>query len=179
MKPRPLLAPLAALLLWLLSLNAAARDGKDAIKEEMKRLEGVWVVVSGKEGDKVLDTSRVIKFIFSGDKVIVEGGFFKSDPVVFRLRPTKNPKRIDVEERKPSPSLSRRRSMRQRTALDVQGLPSRLTKTKASGDGWRWRARRSSRRSIRSSSGMARTAVRSFRRLRALKSVRTNMGTGS
>jgi uncharacterized protein (TIGR03067 family) len=100
MKLMPLLAPLAALLLWLLSLNAAARDGKDAIKEEMKRLEGVWVVVSGKEGDKVLDTSKVIKFIFSGDKVIVEGGFFKSDPVVFRLRPTKNPKQIDVEEGK-------------------------------------------------------------------------------
>jgi uncharacterized protein (TIGR03067 family) len=101
MKPIPLLASLAALLLCLLSLNATAQDGKDAIKEEMKRLEGVWVVVSGKEGDKALDTSEGSKFTFSGDRVTVENGFHKSDPVVFRLRPTKNPKQIDVEERKP------------------------------------------------------------------------------
>jgi uncharacterized protein (TIGR03067 family) len=108
MKPIPLLAPLAALLPCLLSLNAAAQDGKGTLtKQEWQKLQGTWALSSLVRCGKTVPEERLkeaaVKLIIEGDKATrLERG--RGQEVSLTLDPTKSPMRIDI-----------RRPRRQRT----------------------------------------------------------------
>src|SRR5437879_5027993 len=75
---------------FLAAVNAHAQD--DAVKEEMKKLQGKWVrIYEESDGKKTEDgkkePGKAVTLVISGDKY--EGDTFKLDP-------TKKPKHIDV-----------------------------------------------------------------------------------
>src|SRR4051812_39189045 len=94
MKPSWATAPLAALTLVL------AADGfqGEAAKDELKKLEGTWVLVmSEQDGMKSdLNFASNSKMIIKGNKMTVYAGKAKSSEATITLNPSKKPKTIDA-----------------------------------------------------------------------------------
>ena len=85
-----------AMLLVTVGLLAGAALGQDAA-QELKKLEGAWVMVSGEEkGQKLSDESvKKAKLAMQGDKHTVKVG---KDTIIgtHKLDPSKKPKEIDA-----------------------------------------------------------------------------------
>jgi len=76
--------------------QAAAKKG-DAVKEEMKQLEGTWRTVAVELGGKEMDHQDIpdYRFVFSGtDCSIVSGKRVRN--CTFTIDPSRNPKWLDV-----------------------------------------------------------------------------------
>lgn len=76
--------------------QAAAKKG-DAVKEEMKRLEGTWRTVAVELGGKQIDRQDIpdYRFVFSGtDCSIVSGKRVRN--CTFTIDPSRSPKWLDV-----------------------------------------------------------------------------------
>ena len=86
-------------------LIVATSQAQDDIAKDRKAIQGTWVVVSAELDGKSADFSKGDKFTFSGDKATIENKVKKTDPVVFNLDPSKNPKQIDFEEKTPSKGI--------------------------------------------------------------------------
>jgi uncharacterized protein (TIGR03067 family) len=77
-------------------LFLAAESAKDDAKDELKKFEGTWVMVSGEEGGQKLpdDVIKSAKLTIMGDKHTVKAG--KNTLVgTHAVNPTKKPKTID------------------------------------------------------------------------------------
>jgi uncharacterized protein (TIGR03067 family) len=80
-----------------------AQDGKtDAVKEDLKRLQGTWKVVSGTDSGKpmpkeLLKKLKTLQLVIEGNKFIIKStegsqeGLFKIDPGTY-------PKRFEIVE---------------------------------------------------------------------------------
>jgi uncharacterized protein (TIGR03067 family) len=79
-------------------LDVAADDKKDAaVKEELKKFEGTWVLVSGAEdGNEIADPEKAAKLVFKGDKVAVYSGDKKLAEGTLSLDPSAKPKAMDM-----------------------------------------------------------------------------------
>ena len=85
-------------LLVLLPLSLlAAEAAQDTAKEDLKKLEGAWVMVSGEDkGEKLSEqTIKSAKLTLVGDKHTVKVG---TDTIIgtHKLDPSKKPKEIDA-----------------------------------------------------------------------------------
>ena len=81
------------------ALAVGADDKKDdAAKEELKKMEGTWLLVSGESNGEVMPAEMVktIKAVLKGDKLSIHFG----DKMVFEgtmtVDPTKKPKTMDT-----------------------------------------------------------------------------------
>jgi uncharacterized protein (TIGR03067 family) len=88
-----------ALILAALATAVAQNEGRGT--KERKGLQGTWVVVSANVDGKPDDSSKGVRFTFTDQAVTVDREGKRSAPVVFRVDPTKSPKQIDFEERRP------------------------------------------------------------------------------
>jgi uncharacterized protein (TIGR03067 family) len=77
-------------------LAAAEAPGGDAVKEEMKKLEGTWVVVSAHAAGKEHKEQVGREWVFRGDKVTLP---FAGKPATTgdRLDPSREPKALTIE----------------------------------------------------------------------------------
>ncbi|HWG46639.1 MAG TPA: TIGR03067 domain-containing protein [Gemmataceae bacterium] len=78
-------------------LFAAADPKKDATKDELKKLQGTWEVISiVANGEKVpKEETAELKVIISGSKIVFKEPN-KSDETTFKIDPAKKPKEIDI-----------------------------------------------------------------------------------
>jgi len=85
-----LCAPLA------LGMIAEGNQGETA-KEELKKLEGTWLLVMSEQDGMRSDPNFVknSKMVIKGNKMTVWGGKVKSSEATIVLNPNKNPKTID------------------------------------------------------------------------------------
>jgi uncharacterized protein (TIGR03067 family) len=79
----------------LLLLGADAPKDKEAAKDEAKKLEGTWKVVSGEAGGMKVEDEKLLKeIVFQGDKLTLKqdkGG----QEGTFRVDPSQKPKALD------------------------------------------------------------------------------------
>lgn len=77
----------------------AADDKDDAVKKELKNLEGTWKVVAmERDGKQEPDeVAKAPEFTFKGDKIVFKTGD-KEREMTFKIDPTKKPKEIDLGE---------------------------------------------------------------------------------
>ncbi|MCI0639458.1 MAG: TIGR03067 domain-containing protein [Gemmataceae bacterium] len=93
-------------------LLTASEDKKgDAVKMEMKQLEGVWVLQSLENDGKPLSEEQLkqIRLTIKGDRYTVEVGDRKVE-LTYKLDPSKKPKTIDFslvgdDEKKTTPGI--------------------------------------------------------------------------
>lgn len=80
-------------------LAAADDPTKDAVKKELMKLQGTWVLVGGEEKGRVLSEkdarSERESILFKGDKLTVMRGETKGEGTI-RLNPSKKPAWIDL-----------------------------------------------------------------------------------
>ena len=90
-----------ALVAALMSLAFDAKD--DAVKEDLKKLEGTWIVVAreerGVESPKEVLDKIEMRFTFTGTKVTlkISKQIEKSEDGPFTIDSTKKPKQIDMK----------------------------------------------------------------------------------
>ena len=80
------------------ALAIGADDKKDdAAKEELKKLQGTWLLVSGEEDGKKLadDGVKTIKAVVKGDMLTIYFGDKALDATI-TVNPSKKPKEIDT-----------------------------------------------------------------------------------
>jgi uncharacterized protein (TIGR03067 family) len=86
------------LLGWcIVPLVAVAQDPKsDAVKEEMKKLEGTWVVVSSSANGKENKETGVRQWVFNGDQVSLP---FRGEQATtsYRVDPSQTPKALTIQ----------------------------------------------------------------------------------
>lgn len=87
---------LVSLVFGLVGAVATAKD--DAARDEMKKLEGTWTIVSfERDGTKAQDdVFKDMKIIVKGDHYTVKRGNDVVDEGTFVVRPDKNPKEMDT-----------------------------------------------------------------------------------
>ncbi len=76
-------------------LMAADKPKQDTVKEEIRKLQGTWVVVSFHVAGQPLDAAKGRKWTFSGDKLktpLLKGEMLEQ---TYQLDPAKKPKAID------------------------------------------------------------------------------------
>jgi uncharacterized protein (TIGR03067 family) len=83
------------LALALLAGAVGAQEG-NTVKEELERLQGVWLLdkleVSGKEEAKAAGA----KLTFEGEKLTILGGLKDREEVTFKINPTSKPRKMDI-----------------------------------------------------------------------------------
>jgi uncharacterized protein (TIGR03067 family) len=79
-------------------VGAALAVAADDAKDEMKKLEGTWLVVSGEnDGEKFPDeAAKSMKAIVKGDKVTIYMGDKVVGEATYTVDPTKKPKTMDT-----------------------------------------------------------------------------------
>ena len=89
------------LLVVVAGLLVAADAKEDTNKDDLKKLEGTWVVVSAEElGKKASDEDikdEPMQFVFAGGKVKINLGRKKPQEGTFTIDATKKPKQIDMK----------------------------------------------------------------------------------
>jgi uncharacterized protein (TIGR03067 family) len=97
MSTRMAMTMAAGLLLTGFGPHSAAGDKDDAVKKDMKLLEGTWHMESFEINGKPLPAEKVksIKVTIKGDRYSVDLGE-KSFELTFKIDPTKKPKAIDL-----------------------------------------------------------------------------------
>jgi uncharacterized protein (TIGR03067 family) len=78
---------------------AASAPAGDAVKDEMKKLEGTWVVQSFSEKGKVNEEMKGTELTFAGANLTLKmkkGDEQKEMKATYKIDPTKKPKTIDV-----------------------------------------------------------------------------------
>jgi uncharacterized protein (TIGR03067 family) len=92
-------SPLVGLAVLLLCggglLVAEGEPKKDAVKEDMKKLQGTWMYVSAEKLGKPLTIDKEKRLVITGDHLRVQGSKMPRE-ATFRLNPTTNPKHIDL-----------------------------------------------------------------------------------
>ncbi len=85
------------LLITSFGLRIAADEKDDAVKADMKLLEGVWQMQSFENNGNRLppEQAKTIKLTIKGDRYMVDLGERKFEATV-KIDPTKKPKTIDV-----------------------------------------------------------------------------------
>ena len=96
MSTRVALTMAAGLLLASFGPRSDAGDKDDAVKKDMKLLEGTWLMQSFEINGEALDADKVksITVTIKGDRYSVDLGG-KSFELTFKIDPTKKPKAID------------------------------------------------------------------------------------
>jgi uncharacterized protein (TIGR03067 family) len=81
------------------ALLVAADSGDDAVKEELKKFQGGWVLRSGeREGEKVADKHvRRSKLTYEGNRVVVHTPHQSEEPIKAEITvdPSKSPRHIE------------------------------------------------------------------------------------
>ncbi len=97
MSTRVALTMAAGLLLASFGPRSDAGDKDDAVKKDMKLLQGTWLMESFEINGKPLPAEKVksIKVTIKGDRYSVDLGE-KSFELTFKIDPTKKPKAIDL-----------------------------------------------------------------------------------
>src|SRR6516162_3963536 len=82
-----------------IAITAEGNQG-DAAKEELKNLEGTWLLVMSEQDGMKSDPNFVknSKMIIKGNKMTVYGGKVKSSEATITLNPAKKPKTIDASQ---------------------------------------------------------------------------------
>ena len=82
-----------------LVLTADAKQS-DSAKEELKKLQGTWLLVMSEQDGMKSDPNFVKngKMVISGNKMTVYGGKVKSSEATIVLNPAKKPKTIDATQ---------------------------------------------------------------------------------
>ena len=92
------------LVLWLAALIFPHVEADDAVKEEIAKLQGTWVIekrLTNKEKGQDL-LGEIVKITFKGNKVVLHGKPVKDgekkpeEQFAFTVDPAKKPKRIDI-----------------------------------------------------------------------------------
>src|SRR5438270_167955 len=81
------------------ALVVGADDKKDdAVKDELKKLEGNWqLVASEREGEKApAEAAKMMKAVVKGDKVTIYQGDKVGGEATFTIDPSKKPKTMDA-----------------------------------------------------------------------------------
>ena len=76
----------------------------DAVKEEMKKLEGTWTVESATKDGKPLEKQKGGQFIFAADKLTIKSADGKMEKMTYKVDPSAKPRTMDFvpEEKKPN-----------------------------------------------------------------------------
>ncbi len=79
------------------SLTAADDKKSDAAKEELKKLEGTWQLVSAEQDGEKMPQEQVkkMKLVVKGDKVTVYADDKAVSERTFKVDPSKKPKELD------------------------------------------------------------------------------------
>jgi uncharacterized protein (TIGR03067 family) len=83
------------LLLASFGLVFAADDKEEAVKKELAKLKGTWIVVSAEREGEAIDRLNDDKLIIEDGKITVKGKD-NDHGVTFKLDPTTKPKTIDA-----------------------------------------------------------------------------------
>ncbi len=83
-------------LLFAAGVLFAAGEQDDAVKKEMKKLEGAWMMQSFETNGKPApeETVKQIRLVIKGNQYLVDIGDRKIE-MTFKIDPSKNPKTID------------------------------------------------------------------------------------
>jgi uncharacterized protein (TIGR03067 family) len=103
-----------ALLILAASLALGAADApKEAVKKELEKMQGDWVIVTGQRNGEPIPEEQVkgLRRTTKGDKFILNVGGKTVGTATFKIDPTKKPKTIDIQpdavegQEKPAPLL--------------------------------------------------------------------------
>jgi uncharacterized protein (TIGR03067 family) len=76
-------------------MTAGARA--DPGGEEMKKLEGAWVVHSATRDGKTLNHLKDGQMVFAGDKLTIKPAAGDDETVTYKVDPSQKPKRMDLD----------------------------------------------------------------------------------
>ena len=90
------------LLLSVLFCSAAWAEEpkKDAVKDEMKKLEGTWVVESATADGKAEADLKGGQAVFAGDKLTLKGPGDKVEKFTYKVDPAQKPKTLHLTPEK-------------------------------------------------------------------------------
>lgn len=106
-------------LVFLLGLVMAADDAKDAVKKEMKQLEGSWKVTGFEHNGNRLNVSEW-SLVVKGDKYTLTYGN-STEEGTFKIDPSKKPKTVELV-----PSTGESQGKARRGIYELEGKNAKL-----------------------------------------------------
>jgi uncharacterized protein (TIGR03067 family) len=83
---------------WDATPAATDATGKSTVQDDAARLQGTWIVTAAEMNGVTSRSSEGDRLTFDGNQATFENKVKKTEPVVFRLDPAKQPKQIDFQE---------------------------------------------------------------------------------